>query len=300
MRTCVFCGGRANSKEHAWPDWILQSLNARLTLMYGPLKTYMEAHAEGKLVRTQPKPDIEVKRVCGACNSGWMSALENQAKPIISALMYANRRTLTRADQLTLTLWSMKTAMVFDCLRRPDRMFYLPDERASLRRGLLATSAIMEPLPALTQVWLAAYAGECATTSMAARLRGYVRMRGREIPTIGHVITISAGAFVTQVLTVRLPEHPSAQPQVTHECKPGPWDEATVCVWPPFRSEATWPPRHVFRELADLEVFSDRWPRHLGPPKASDQGVGGLNPSGRANLPEPAPLTANPQRRRVE
>jgi len=268
MRTCGFCDARADSREHAWPDWLLEELQRGSARLHGlppgaRISASVEAHRPGAppLVWRGPKANVRVKRVCKRCNNEWMSRLEDIAKPIITPMLYGSRQAVPASVQFTLTLWSLKTAMVFDCLHKPGRMFYSSEDRSSLRRGLLSPTAIVEPLPAITRVWLAAYAGELPATSTVSRLYGDVSVRGRRQPLAGYVTTISAGGFVTQVLTSRLPDHAARTFDLTLVSRPGPWHEATVCIWPSFWSEARWPPPHILRDQSALDAFAQRWPR---------------------------------------
>jgi hypothetical protein len=63
--------------------------------------------------RTWPGAEITSKHFCKACNSGWMSVLEEQAKPIITPLLAALAVQLDASDQHVLARWSIKTADCF-------------------------------------------------------------------------------------------------------------------------------------------------------------------------------------------
>lgn len=78
---CIFCSKAGLTKEHLWPVWATPLLeNSRA-----------EKHTEQLFTtqntvpiippRTKTKPGhLRTKKlrvVCGCCNSGWMSALEN-------------------------------------------------------------------------------------------------------------------------------------------------------------------------------------------------------------------------------
>ncbi len=76
----------------------------------------------------------------------------------------------------------------------------------------------------------------------------------------GHVATISAGAFATQVLIVRRPpEEPIGEPDL-----PGGsavWERATVRIWPPRGRWVSLPPQVPLDDQnLTLEDFNLRWP----------------------------------------
>jgi hypothetical protein len=102
----VFCGtaGRL-TEEHIFGDWLRK-------LGY-----------DGDGVREIGDPPIiqrggafskKLKIACASCNNGWMSKLENDAKPLLVALFNAGGRSvpLEAAAQRTLARWAFKTAVV--------------------------------------------------------------------------------------------------------------------------------------------------------------------------------------------
>src|SRR6266851_8074507 len=76
FRSCIFCEGRANSKEDAWPLWLLRRLGVtEAGIIEGQLgkqapTTWRTAHAK-----------LTVRFVCTSCNNGWMSQLQQRVKP---------------------------------------------------------------------------------------------------------------------------------------------------------------------------------------------------------------------------
>jgi hypothetical protein len=65
-RVCVFCGNRANSKEHAVPLWLHEYLAGK-----GGTYLHEEWDDQGSEVRSwsAPLPDLKVRRVCKECNN---------------------------------------------------------------------------------------------------------------------------------------------------------------------------------------------------------------------------------------
>jgi hypothetical protein len=59
--------------------------------------------------------NLRTRRVCESCNTGWMSKLEQQAKPHLIALDHAAKEgeqlNLSPSDALTVARWALKTAI---------------------------------------------------------------------------------------------------------------------------------------------------------------------------------------------
>jgi len=98
----MFCDGQASTKEDVWPSWLMKSIP---DIKAGT----MEASRGGKTLESWKnlKPEQKVKYVCGCCNNGWMSQLENRVKPIIEALFSQEPVRLDNINQITLAQWSV-------------------------------------------------------------------------------------------------------------------------------------------------------------------------------------------------
>lgn len=119
-RFCAFCGGVGLSREHFWPEWMHSYLpnGPAQSRHVERLETY-----EGKRVLVDVPRDVErqggtrnktMKIVCRTCNGGWMSELENAAKPIMIPMMQGERVVLDAAARLTLAQWIALKAMLAD------------------------------------------------------------------------------------------------------------------------------------------------------------------------------------------
>jgi hypothetical protein len=86
--------------------------------------------------RTKAKPGhLRTKKlrvVCGGCNSGWMSALENAVKPMLTALITSQPRALTPDDLDVLARWVALKVMVAECDIR-DLVVTPPDVRMQFK-----------------------------------------------------------------------------------------------------------------------------------------------------------------------
>src|SRR5688572_19518 len=101
--------------EHVWPGWISRYLfgapranRFTATRFNGPSRT-----PAGKPF-TADELNHQARLVCAVCNSGWMSALEGHAKPVLQPLLRGRRVTLDKNDLATLRAWIVLRAMILE------------------------------------------------------------------------------------------------------------------------------------------------------------------------------------------
>ena len=183
-----------------------------------------------------------------------MSSLENEARPLLLPLIQGTPVALTAPEQLVVATWAVKTAMVFDLTR--VTAYFSQQERDYLYQAR-AQGRLGPPFPPHTFVWLATCENDkIGLSATASELSGVGRGGdGQEMTVQGHVATISAGAFVTQVLIVRRPpEEPIHEPDPT-----GLWDRATVRIWPLGGTQVHLPPEVLLNDQT-LFDYALRWP----------------------------------------
>jgi len=78
-RTCLFCGGPADSKEHAFPEWISEIAPGEGDLKHGRGSEADDIHTEW----VNSGFDIQVRQVCRECNQTWMSDMETKTKDLL-------------------------------------------------------------------------------------------------------------------------------------------------------------------------------------------------------------------------
>lgn len=241
MRHCIFCNGRATTSEHAWPEWLIESLGraTRAEAWLGP-------DAERREWGGAP---VEAKYLCAGCNNGWMCDLEGQVRLFMGAMMHDLSLRLDRTQQHLLAAWCMKTTMVFECTKPDKAYFYTKAEREQLRSSL--------SIPDSTMVWLGRQ-HRSNFTYCDARKVSESRPREKRVLSEGYVTTFAAGRLVLQTITLRRdPEWLGRL--LTLDANTGPWAQGRglVKAWPPSPS-LRWPPGWSFDE-PDLEPFSARF-----------------------------------------
>ncbi|MGD8174254.1 hypothetical protein ACQEXU_21635 [Vibrio sp. TRT 21S02] len=116
QKFCIFCGQSGLTKEHFWPDWLGKQLG----------KNEIAKHIEGSIQATPNLNDAEKKIstrsgpvttkkfrvVCATCNNGWMSVLEEKAKPILQNAIKTCDMKLDKQQLQLFSKWiTMKTML---------------------------------------------------------------------------------------------------------------------------------------------------------------------------------------------
>lgn len=162
-RICAFCGGGPQfTKEHAWPRWLHPYAKTvpptRFSRSLGFARISPDTWAESPtVVVEQPGSVLRVvaREVCARCNGGWMSRLEQDAKPILLRLMQAagdgSRVLLGPAEAATVGAWAVKTAWVRELASKGSHV-----ATTSAMRRFLAEQGLPSEF---SSVWLARYLG---------------------------------------------------------------------------------------------------------------------------------------------
>jgi hypothetical protein len=230
-----------NSREHAWPEWLLENIRqgrkGYITGFFGPHRPPLSWSGE--------KAALKVKYLCKDCNNGWMSDLEGHAQKIIRPLISDISLPLVRLDQRVLALWSIKTAMVFECTNQTKKWFYSAEER----RGLRDSS---EP-PANTYIWIGRYSQSLPLDTDARKLS-----LPADIPfTGGYLTTFAIGHLVVQLLSVKSkPESDGFR--INFQLNP--WHRFLLQIWPVEQETVFWHPPLSFSEFGiSLEHLGKRF-----------------------------------------
>jgi hypothetical protein len=242
MRKCLFCSNNANSLEDAWPHWMTNQFKA---------SQLSEAQLERRGIKHKPwrvhQPELKVRYVCQPCNNGWMSQLESQAKHFLQPLLIGEHCSLDISGKTTVALWSLKTSMVLEALDQPSKRAYTQQEREQLRTQCA--------IPWRTSVWLASSINPSIFLSCKNR-----HLNADDEKNISGVsITMAFAHLVLQVLTIRVPPDVGPTTQVTTNVRRGPWDQATVQIWPAKPIQTEWPPQLGLNSEWGIDALADRF-----------------------------------------
>jgi hypothetical protein len=128
---CVFCGDRANSREHAIPAWISKRLGIKEFLPAEP------AIRRGSLAFTRHQPisfaSHRARIFCKPCNTHFKD-LEDAVIPLLVPMAKGRSVSLGPDSQALLALWASKTAIALLAAADPAFVQFVPvDHRRSIR-----------------------------------------------------------------------------------------------------------------------------------------------------------------------
>ena len=112
-KRCIFCGIKAKlTREHIWADW-LKAYIARDMVKHSRAKAIIhKTHTDGGVRYQAGDPrSRRVECVCGPCNNGWMSRLQEKAKPLLLPLIRGEAATLDLGAQQTIAAWIAMAVM---------------------------------------------------------------------------------------------------------------------------------------------------------------------------------------------
>ena len=139
---CIFCDAYGLTKEHIWAAW----LNPYLPKNVVNHKFFSETIFPGRSVhetkiRSGSAQSGRLRRVCLSCNTGWMSKVQEQTKPILLPLILGQTSSLHRKAQTTLSTWIAMSVMVAEFLDKTGtRVAISSKDRLFLKNNLRAPS----------------------------------------------------------------------------------------------------------------------------------------------------------------
>jgi hypothetical protein len=234
-RVCLFCGGAPVSQEHAIPEWVGDVLPGEGRWVHG----HTERHVDQSIRQwTTNGPDLKCNVPCQVCNTGWMSRLEDRAKPVLTPLFQGHPRQLAVHDLEVISYWALKTTLMLDrCSEASHQNIPAAEYAAMYKRKAL--------LPA-THVWL----GKCEVAKGSWFQARTVEMDPENAPTPGYGATLWIGHLLVQILSIAVP------PTLKIGLKPDVLD-ALAPIWPRgFKLD--WPATDTL-SLAPAPVHRTLW-----------------------------------------
>jgi hypothetical protein len=194
--------------------------------------------------------EMTTKTVCHDCNTGWMSRLEGQVKPILEPMFDGNPVTLDTNQQQLIAVWMTKMAFVWDSTkgRNADNGFYRRSDGAALAQSY--------QIPNFTTVWTGSIGEEHRSADGADfTLNSPERVSG------GSCVTVTNEHFVAQIVSLRLKETPIGPTILGLDPKPGDWDNMLIQICPPGKPIVRWPPKISFTNggPGGYAFLMDRW-----------------------------------------
>lgn len=140
-KKCIFCQRYGMSKEHFWPSWMgkLVSEGADKSHSHevhdGKAKTELDLKKQA--IRQGDVSTKKIRVVCEKCNNGWMSVLEEKAKPLLVRLMNNEKTLLSDNDQELLAQWIVMKSIVAEHSERKINVTPESDRREFYRNLLI-------------------------------------------------------------------------------------------------------------------------------------------------------------------
>lgn len=113
---CIFCQGSGLSKEHFWPDWLKSYFETTYSDKHTTEVYSGDVKSKAELEKKSERPGNLITKkfrvVCTTCNNGWMSDLEEKAKPFILSAIENKKCTLNEDEILLFAKWVVMKVMV--------------------------------------------------------------------------------------------------------------------------------------------------------------------------------------------
>lgn len=116
---CIYCGSTGLSKEHLYADWLKNYIPRELSEHKVQVTVAFPHTSQSEITRRTGDPHVrKLRRVCLSCNQGWMSDLQQSAKPHLVPILSGDSTTLNRKGQKIVSAWAAMTAMTAEYLKK--------------------------------------------------------------------------------------------------------------------------------------------------------------------------------------
>jgi len=193
---------------------------------------------------------MTVRAVCVECNSGWMSRIEEEARPILMPLIVGTTTTLCEAAIRTLSEWVTLKVMVAEHSPPPDPAIRLADKHTFYRARTIPDGISINLFWCGAPEWRIAYRRASATLSVRQHPNYDTR------PKNAASIAFALGELFIHVVYF-------GDPEVRKLSLVG--QRHGLAAWPPHAAELRWPP--PLRISSDqAQVVSDAFQRFQNSP----------------------------------
>jgi hypothetical protein len=193
--------------------------------------------------------NAKARVVCGECNSGWMSGIDNnEAKPVLSHLITdVGARPLPIRLLISMALFAFKTGVVADHIKVEGTPFFTRDERYAFAQRLLIPNRVF--------MWFAALDSDRKGIfkTMYTETR-----RNSDADFEIYAFTYAAGHFVLQVCAVKWKRYNPLKHSKFPLIEQFPDDNDTITPFWPIVGNCAWPPAKYLTPTA-LDALASRW-----------------------------------------
>jgi hypothetical protein len=227
LKPCIFCGRFDGlSKEHIWPRWMAAYLpigktNAHVSEVRSGIPK-QPSTLKQRSERPGPVHTKKVRAVCRRCNSGWMSSIEEEAKPMLQSALTSTEWTVSSKEAQAIARWAILKAIV--CEHASLDHLTPQEDRNVLRLHL--------EVPAYFRVFIARHSGELRaaylrhSATFSRSLEGLAPPLSKNLNRNVQITTILVGPLCFHITAIRVDGVPSSlldPVRRMHQLHPGPY-----------------------------------------------------------------------------
>ncbi len=250
MRQCAFCPSTASlTGEHLRSDWVNKLLEGRTHHYVISQRSYGIEPSQWRDKQLNLKANV----VCSACNSGWMSQLDNEAKFALQDIVLRDSSVCILPQGLSaIAAFTMKCGFVADYLTRHREPFFNHKTRQEFARSRRPTDG--------AHMWLGRIRQPREKKSGIYKTRYGIR-RETDAPTLdNYVFTFSIETILLQLAITRFTDRfgeSAYSPELNQEKR---LNGLLIPFWPPrvFDKCVEWPPPYNIHNT-QLEEVADRF-----------------------------------------
>jgi hypothetical protein len=239
---CIFCGGSGPfHKEDVLPKWISKTF-PKSWVTITDIRSGRRFRAHGHL-------GIVSRAVCSGCNNGWMSILENDAKPIITPMILGQFKTISLDEQALLARWTMKTAAMLDVVSNAESRFFIEDDFSRLCKSF--------EIPNETRISVSRWSpSHVEVKTRTSSSEGTLPDGTSDFTAL--TVTIALGRLLLQLFCPRRkPSGPAYLLPLPDIAMPDHWIGIDLQIWPTVTGHISPPPLLIKED--DFEAFANRW-----------------------------------------
>jgi len=259
-KSCLFCGaggqGVKITKEHVLPRWLRTHARVDLGFSKEIIRIGGEQIGQPRLARPFNR---QARIACLACNTGWMRALEERARPLLLPMLDGLDVELSSDKQVVLAAWAVKTCYAVANSRHDFRVAIPVSHYRQLASSLGRTA------PGAVGVWLALHperlyiggAGSAAHLAAFSTRVKTVKDGPSNLRFYGLILRISR--LIIQVIG---PERTDEDVLLKHVLA-----DSYMCeIWPPSGEPLRWPPPGDLGEVGGFDALAGRDGSYNVPP----------------------------------
>ena len=122
---CVFCNSQGSlTKEHIFPDWLAQYFPKSHGFTDHLTKSPSRGIVKGRLNRPGAVHSKKLRVVCAECNNGWMSRMQEDAKPYLLRMAQRESLDFSKKERDVILKWIVMFCMVLEFADEDSKVIY--------------------------------------------------------------------------------------------------------------------------------------------------------------------------------